>query len=422
MRTEAWAWMLSWTLMLALGLVATLMLVGCESAGSGASAPSLATSAPGTPPGTTPGSVQASGDSALANETRALADRLSASIDSTPIDDFDPSFDPFADAMPFPSDRPAASAVRPSPDMPAPADRELALLNQQPDPAVMVDVPGGAYEVRPGLTSGGTVVPMPEIQKPLSREELLAELSAQVRASDDPALAKAVTAAALSLAQPDHQLDPAVLEPLKPMQRDAVQRLHTLFLGIRERAVEQGTASPTSRVQIGGPKTTGGGGFDRKTLDEALADAFGEMPVTIVQADLCRSVSGYGVYEPLDTHNFLTGRANRAIVYVEVEDFAAAKLDNDRREVRLTQELILYKEDDGLAVWRHEPTQITDVSRNRRRDFYVVQMITLPARLSAGKYRLKVRITDQHGDSVDETTLKIHVVADARLLGAEEMQ
>lgn len=416
MRTEAWTWMLSWTLMLALGLVATLMLVGCESAGSGASAPSLATTG-GSPSGAVPKK-----DSALADETRALADRLSASIDATPIDDFDSSFDPFADAMPFPSDRPAASAVQPTPDVPATADRELALLNQQPDPAVMVDVPGGAYEVRPGLTSGGTVVPMPEIQKPLSREELLAELSAQVRASDDPALAKAVTAAALSLAQPDHQLDPAVLEPLKPMQRDAVERLHTLFLGIRERAVEQGTASPTSRVQIGGPKTTGGGGFDRKTLDEALADAFGEMPVTIVQADLCRSVSGYGVYEPLDTHNFLAARANRAIVYVEVEDFAAAKLDNDRREVRLTQELILYKEDDGLAVWRHEPTQITDVSRNRRRDFYVVQMITLPARLSAGKYRLKVRITDQHGDSVDETTLKIHVVADARLLGAEEVQ
>ena len=39
--------------------------------------------------------------------------------------------------------------------------------------------------------------------------------------------------------------DPAVLEPRKPMQRDAVERLHTLFLGIHQRAVEQGTASPT---------------------------------------------------------------------------------------------------------------------------------------------------------------------------------
>ncbi|MEM9914206.1 MAG: hypothetical protein AAF911_04525 [Planctomycetota bacterium] len=418
MRTEAWTWMLSWTLMLALGLVATLMLVGCESPSGGAAAPSLATS------GNPAAAPTPKNNSALADETLALAERLTAAIDAAPgsgvEDDFDSAFDPFADAMPFPADRPEATPnASPNPaSATSAADRQAsALLNQQPDPVAMVDVPGGAYELRPA-----TVVPMPEVQKPLSRQDLLAELSAQVRASDDPALAKAVTAAALSLAQPDHQLDPAVLEPLKPMQRDAVERLHTLFLGIHQRAVEQGTASPTSRVQVGGPITTGGGGFDRKTLDEALADAFGEMPVTIVHADLCRSVSGYGVYEPLDSHNFLTGRNNRAIVYVEVEDFAAAKLDNDRREVRLTQELILYKEDDGLAVWRHEPTQITDVSRNRRRDFYVVQMITLPARLSAGKYRLKVRITDQHGDSVDETTLKIHVVADARLLNADEVQ
>lgn len=412
MRTQAWSWMLSWSLMLALGLVATLMLMGCESSGGG-STPSLATTSNFNGDGSVP-----QRDSALADDTRALAERLTASMDAAPSGEG--AEDPFADAMGFGDERRATAAspkARPESGVPAPVDREAALLRQKPDPAVMVDVPGGAYEVRPA-----TVVPMPEMQKPLSREDLLAELSAQVRASDDPALVIAVTDAALSLARPDHQLDPAVLEPLKPMQREAVKRLHTLFLGIQQRAEEQGKVSPTSRAQIGGPTTAGGGGFDRKALDEALADAFGEMPVTIVHSDLCRSVSGYGVYEPLGTHNFLAGRNNRAIVYVEVEDFAAAKLDDNRREVRLTQELILYKEDDGLAVWRHEPTQVTDISRNRRRDFYVVQMITLPARLSAGKYRLKVRITDQHGDSVDETTLKINVVADPQLLNANEQQ
>lgn len=409
MRTQAWTWMLSWTLMLALGLVATLLLVGCESSGGAGSTPSLATSS-----GFGEGGAAGERDTALADETRALAERLTASIDRVPGDGED---DPFADAMGFGDENRSAAAsanAQPQPMVPAQVDREAALLSQKPDPAVMVDVPGGAYELRPA-----TVVPMPEVQKPLSREDLLAELSAQVRASDDSALVIAVTDAALSLARPDHQLDPAVLEPLKPMQREAVKRLHTLFLGIQQRAEEQGKVSPTSRAQIGGPTTAGGGGFDRKALDEALADAFGEMPVTIVYSDLCRSVAGFGVFEPLASHNFLAGRANRAIVYVEVENFAAAKLENDHREVRLTQELILYKEDDGLAVWRHEPTQVTDVSRNRRRDFYVVQMITLPARLSAGKYRLKVRITDQHGDSVDETTLKINVVADPQLLNAD---
>ncbi|MEM1109915.1 MAG: hypothetical protein AAGH99_14620 [Planctomycetota bacterium] len=419
MRTEALTWFMSWVLMLALGLAATLFLVGCETAGTAVDVPALATSSAASPAG----SPQQAGENTLAQETRALAERLSASIDSTAGDDFDPGFDPFADVAPFPSERPAPSPA-PGIDSGSDAGAKVAAVDPQTDTAVAVDVPGGALELRPDpiASVGGTVVPMPAGPRPLSRENLLAELSAQIRASDDPALSKAVTAAALSLAQPDHQLDPAVLEPLKPMQRDAVKRLHMLFLGIHKRAAEQGAESPTSRLRVGGPTTMGGGGFDRKTLDEALADAFGEMPITIVHADLCRSVSGYGVYEPLGTHNFLAGRANRAIVYVEVEDFAAAKLDDDRREVRLTQELILYEEENGLAVWRHEPAQIEDISRNRRRDFYVVQMITLPARLSVGKYRLKVRITDQHGDSVDETTLKIHVVADARLLDDDVLQ
>lgn len=416
--SEALTWVVSWSLMLAVGLTAALALVGCETSGEGAeAAPSLATSDPATLPDAKPET-----ESELAAKTRALAERLSASIDESPeaggIDGA--NFDPFADAMPLPTERPV---VTPEPTTPEPAavaaaDRESALLNGGADPAVAVDVPGGALDALPLAT----VVPMAGPSKPMSREDLLAELTAQVRASDDPALARAVTAAALSLAQPDHQLDPAVLEPLKPMQRDAVRRLHTMFLSIRQHAAEQGAESATSRVQAGGPTTMGGGGFDRKMLDEALADAFGEMPVTIVHADLCRSVTGFGVYEPLGSHNFLAGRANRAIVYVEVENFAAAKLDDAMREVRLSQELILYKEDDGLAVWRHEPTQITDVSRNRRRDFYVVQMITLPARLSAGKYRLKVRITDQHGDSVDETTMRVQVVADAQLLGPDAVK
>ena len=223
-------------------------------------------------------------------------------------------------------------------------------------------------------------------------------------------MAKAVTAAALSLAQPDQRLDPRLLEPLKPMQREAVERLHALLVGLREQAARRDVAE---RAALGRA-------FDRKSLESAINDAFEAMPLTIVHAQLCRSVGGYGVYEPMAGSSFLSGRANRAIIYVEVEDFATAALDDGHREVRLMQELILYKEHDGLAVWRHEPTQIVDVSRNRRRDFYVVQMITLPARLSEGRYRLKVRLTDQHGGAVDETTLRLQIVADADLLGRDE--
>lgn len=404
MQTNAWSWVVSWTLMLALGLVATLVLVGCETPTSPTAAPTLAT-----PPVIEPAEPKTESD--LAAETRALADQLSAKIgDGTAAfgGDIDPSFDPFADAMPMPVDRPepaAAPVSQASTQTPADAP-EVAWLNGDPA-AVSEPLTVPTNDVVALARPGYAPTPVASEERlPLTRAELLEELAHQIKHSDDPVLAKAVIAAAVSLADPNLELDDRLLETLKPMQREAVQRLQRMFVSLHHSASSPGAARSAAT----------GGLFDRKALDEALADAFGEAPITIVHADLCRSVAGYGVYEPMGSHNFLSGRANRAIVYVEVEDFAAAKIDEDQREVRLTQELILYKENDGLAVWRHEPTQIVDVSRNRRRDFYVVQMITLPSRLSEGRYRLKVRLTDQHGDSVDETTLRVQIVADAGLL------
>ncbi|MEM8739629.1 MAG: hypothetical protein AAGG38_14295 [Planctomycetota bacterium] len=418
MFTGAVSWVVSWSLMLVIGLVATLALVGCETAAGPRAAPSLATEPASAPAADLP----PRGEQALADRTRALADRLNSQISdiaeaqarSTPPDPIDGSLDPFAGAPPaVRSANPAPPAPRVPAEMSPPGAPEVDWLGSGDNapPAARAASPAAAPAAE--VTVLPVVLPAPEPSS-LSRDQLLAAIMDQLRASDDPALAQAVTAAALSLAHPGRKIDPRLLDPLKPMQREAVERLHQLFLNIHDQAT---AASQTDGQSLpGGAVASGGGGFDRKTLDRALADAFGSMPVTIVHADLCRSVSGYGIYEPLAGHNFLAGQANRAIVYVEVEDFDTQAADQDQREVRLTQELIVYKEDDGLAVWRHEPTDIVDVSRNRRRDFYVVQMITLPARLSAGRYRLKIRITDQHGDSVDETTLRVNVVADPSLL------
>jgi len=428
-RTEALTWVLSWTLMLALGLAVALYLVGCESPAGPVAAPTLATPSIA--------EIEPRTESELAAETRALAARLSAATQDFPTAAAaDPFDDPFAGAEPLlrrptarvapdPSPASASTTASPSTAPPTQTSHEVAWLNGSAEPALAYDATNGSLGLPTSAASqalAGSAAP-----RPLSREDLLSQLTEQIARSDDPALVKAVTAAALSLAAPDQALDATLLEPLKPMQREAVERLHTLFTSIHQRADELGqatngamTSAGHSGVTSGGAAVASGGGFDRKTIDAALADAFGEMPVSIVHAGLCRSVTGYGVYEPMDSHNFLSGQANRTIVYVEVEDFAAATVNEDQREVRLSQELILYKEDDGLAVWRHEPTQIVDVSRNRRRDFYVVQMITLPARLGEGRYRLKVRITDRHGDSVDETTMKLNVVADVGLLGSAD--
>jgi len=65
---------------------------------------------------------------------------------------------------------------------------------------------------------------------------------------------------------------------------------------------------------------------------------------------------------------------------------------------------------------------VRDRSRTRRRDFYIVQRIDLPANLSVGKYNLKVAVRDRHapGGAEAEAVVPIQIVADASLLAGGE--
>ena len=227
----------------------------------------------------------------------------------------------------------------------------------------------------------------------LDRHELVTALLEQLRESDDPEMVKAVTAAALSMADGRTQFDASTLAGLPAEQRDRVERYHRLITEL-------------------GRELAAGGSFDRDTIVQRMDDVLDPPAIRIARMELCRRVDGYGVYEPLESTTLLVGRPNRMIVYVELEDFASRQGDDNWYEVRLSQELVLYNEVDGLAVWRRPAEQIVDRSCNRRRDFFIVQVIELPARLSVGKYVLKARVKDVQSEMRDESFVPIDIVAD----------
>lgn len=354
-----------------------------------------------------PLAVPAAGDVTPENETaaetaarlsREMAERVRAgggASDDVASQD-ETRDDPFAGAAPLPTQRPEGGVAWATPQ--APND---VVVRESPRAVEAVNAPQPVIAVPndplPVAASPAAV--------PRSREGLMEALVEQLAAETGAALPRAVVAAGLSLVGADDQLDPRLVAGLKPLDLEAAERVRDLLVRLR-------TVADTPGVR-----------FDRKTVDTAVAEAFGRQPVSIAHAELCRSVAGYGVYEPLnegsEADRFLAGQGNRAILYVEVEDFVPKKLDDSQREVRLSQELILYKEHDGLAVWHDGPTEVVDVSRNHRRDFFLVHMVDLPARLGPGRYRLKIRVTDPHGDTVDETTLRMLMVADRELLRAE---
>ena len=124
---------------------------------------------------------------------------------------------------------------------------------------------------------------------------------------------------------------------------------------------------------------------------------------------LCTKVERFGVYEPMEPAQFKAGTNNEAVLYCEVANFSSQLADGRQWETKLKHECVLYSET-GLAAWQDKADTVTDLSRNRRHDFYVVKRLRVPA-LPVGRYLLKVTVTDLQMNRVAEATVPIQVIA-----------
>ncbi|GJQ28735.1 MAG: hypothetical protein HBSAPP03_06190 [Phycisphaerae bacterium] len=159
-----------------------------------------------------------------------------------------------------------------------------------------------------------------------------------------------------------------------------------------------------------------------EALVKSLSKIAPAASVRIARGVLCTRVLGFGRYEPFETDRFVAGRALRVIVYTELEHFASrAAVAGDPAQpgvplgeqytVDLTQSLSLYHDPSGLLAW-HKPAQkVVETTRGRRRDFYLIHTVELPASLTIGKYMLKATVTDKTTGASDEVNIPINIVA-----------
>lgn len=235
----------------------------------------------------------------------------------------------------------------------------------------------------------------------LSRTVLLDALVNKIVAGKDSPRVKALMVAALSLASDHKQMDPRLFDALNPKAREQVTRFHQMVAVAFDELASGANEALTHRDIL-----------------QKINEVFGAQPLQINQLALCRRVDSYGVYEPFATTRFLAGRKNRVLVYVELENFKHEPQNDGRFEVRLEQSVELYDATGEMAVWRQGPVELVDISRNKRRDFFIVYPIDLPARLTVGRYLLKVRVADKHTNSLCEQTMHdIQIVPDESLLG-----
>lgn len=227
-------------------------------------------------------------------------------------------------------------------------------------------------------------------------DELVGLLTDLARTSDHPG------AAATALAG----MDSISMETLDSLHSEGVlsdAELSTL------RAVREVFDSVSSSGGIASPDAVA------EALERVKRDLDRASGIRVTRALLCTRVDGFGKYEPFGSNEFVAGVAQEVIVYVEVDRFGHREITgNDgqpRYEVEMSQRLELYHVADDLNTWNRAAEVDRSVSRNRVRDYYLINKITLPKNLGVGRYHLKVVMRDLIDERVGEAIIPIRMVA-----------
>ena len=123
---------------------------------------------------------------------------------------------------------------------------------------------------------------------------------------------------------------------------------------------------------------------------------------------LCTKVVTYGVYDEMTADRFVAGRSVPTIIYSEIDNLQS-ELSEDMRFVTRLRTRIELLTVDGQSAWHHEEPEIVDRCRQRRRDFFIAQRVTLPPTLPAGDYVLKVFAEDKLSGRAGEATYPLSI-------------
>jgi hypothetical protein len=126
--------------------------------------------------------------------------------------------------------------------------------------------------------------------------------------------------------------------------------------------------------------------------------------LVVPRVALCRQVRSFGDYQPIEPPVFTSGQDHPVIVYVEVANFLSAPTTDERFRTALNLQAEVLTPD-GKQVWSKDAQAIEDISRNRRRDFFLAQVIRLPASLESGDYVLRVLVEDTLAAKVASNTV-----------------
>jgi len=232
--------------------------------------------------------------------------------------------------------------------------------------------------------------------------ELIIELSKglyrEASYSDMP-LRELLLIAASTMVTPDRALQPDAIPALTARERELLGEFQAFFTHIGQ--------------QLDGSRTADD--VLLHALDELRAALSTQPQLYVETLALCTRVGGFGDYDPFNRYSFLAHSEQQAVLYLEIAGFTSDLNQQSQWVTELSLQLMIYADRDGIPVWREDWQTAVDVSRNKRQDFFMVQILTLPKALSVGRYHLKVRVRDEKSGAEAEGSIPFEMVADPKL-------
>jgi hypothetical protein len=147
-----------------------------------------------------------------------------------------------------------------------------------------------------------------------------------------------------------------------------------------------------------------------EALERSRAALASASELSLPAVVLCRSVLGYGLYEPLDPPHLRCGQPADVIAYCEVRNLAVARQTDSRYETLIDVRTALLTAA-GDVVQQAESSGIRTQWRDERHECFIAPVISLPASLAPGEYVLKLTVADRIGNKVAEQRATLRLVA-----------
>jgi hypothetical protein len=120
-------------------------------------------------------------------------------------------------------------------------------------------------------------------------------------------------------------------------------------------------------------------------------------------AAFCSQVDSYGIYKRVSAGADELQAGQEVLLYAEVENFLS-KTQPEGFHTSLASRYEIADEQ-GEIVARQDFPPLEETCRNQRRDFFIQHRMWIPKTLPRGRYRLRLVLTDNHGQKQGEAHL-----------------